>query len=393
MPERDPAKTGDQVPSAGDDFVMKIEPEMLESDDDFVAIVDAAAPPRRPGFGFFVGFLWCLLMLFVTQLVPGVLVLLVIVLSSLSQPATGNGDAKSINDFSNVIQNSQEYRMSLQALTVLLPVFGVLFSWVLLRKIVGKDWTKAVALRLPHWQHVVLTLVLVFPFMIFNISFEYVFSYLTRKLHLPMFGFYDQIIETFKAYPTVILVLGACVGPAISEELFCRGFLGRGLCSRYSIPLGVLLTSLLFGIIHVIPVQLFAAFLMGTALHFIYIASRSIIIPIILHFSNNLISILSVSERSPFFLGNSLAESLNYNPIGMIVVSLFLTGLIGWAFWASRVRIISPDGKPIPPLLLKHVDLPSSSSANRAFMGEMPLVLPPLIVLACCLFGLMWYIV
>lgn len=83
---------------------------------------------------------------------------------------------------------------------------------------------------------------------------------------------------------TVVL---AAVLPAVGEELLFRGYLGRGLVSRYGAVRGVLLTSLLFAVAHLHPVQSPVVFFMGVAMHVAYLAGRSLWVPIALHFAIN----------------------------------------------------------------------------------------------------------
>jgi hypothetical protein len=85
----------------------------------------------------------------------------------------------------------------------------------------------------------------------------------------------------------------------VVEERWCRGFLGRGLSARYGLVLGVLTTSVLFSVMHVDPSQLLVIALMGAYLHFVYLASRSIWVPIILHASNNGLAILLALAAKP----------------------------------------------------------------------------------------------
>ena len=94
-------------------------------------------------------------------------------------------------------------------------------------------------------------------------------------------------------------MLIVAIGPALWEELWCRGFLGQGLASRYGNLGSVLLTSLLFGMIHIDPQQGAFAFLMGIVLYLCYLASRSILIPMLMHFINNTLEVLDGSQTGP----------------------------------------------------------------------------------------------
>src|SRR5207248_2667396 len=82
-------------------------------------------------------------------------------------------------------------------------------------------------------------------------------------------------------------ILINAVGPALIEELFCRGFLGRGLVGRYGVLLGVLLTSVIFAVMHSDIPHMALAFVLGVYLHLAYLATRSLWVPVLLHFLTN----------------------------------------------------------------------------------------------------------
>ena len=57
----------------------------------------------------------------------------------------------------------------------------------------------------------------------------------------------------FSHWPLAVAVFAIGVMPGLSEELWCRAFLGRGLVGKHGLFWGVLGTSFLFGFIHVDP--------------------------------------------------------------------------------------------------------------------------------------------
>ena len=105
--------------------------------------------------------------------------------------------------------------------------------------------------------------------------------------------------SVFGAFPWPLTVLAVAIGPGVVEEFWCRGFLGRGLSARYGLVTGVLLTSILFALMHVDPSLLLPIALMGAYLHFVYFVTRSIWAPILLHAMNNGVSILLALTLKP----------------------------------------------------------------------------------------------
>ena len=59
------------------------------------------------------------------------------------------------------------------------------------------------------------------------------------------------------------------------------------IVAHHGVVLGVLLASLLFGIMHIDPVQSVGAFVLGLGLHFIYLTTRSLLAPMLVHMLNN----------------------------------------------------------------------------------------------------------
>ena len=104
------------------------------------------------------------------------------------------------------------------------------------------------------------------------------------------------------------LILVFAVTPAICEEIAFRGFILSGLARGNRLGIAVIVSSLMFGIIHMIPQQAFNAALLGLILGLLAIHSRSLFPAIAFHLSNNAIATLHAkngfgieSENSPFF--------------------------------------------------------------------------------------------
>lgn len=85
-----------------------------------------------------------------------------------------------------------------------------------------------------------------------------------------------------------IIILTAIIVP-IWEELFFRGFLYKWSRNRLGIWMGISLNAVLFGLVHVIPLQVFLAAVMGFALAWVYERSNSLWAPILMHMFNNLV--------------------------------------------------------------------------------------------------------
>src|SRR5207253_8679607 len=134
--------------------------------------------------------------------------------------------------------------------------------WAVARLVVGRDWRKQLALRLPTLSHAVLA-VLALP----GIMLTSQLVYLAAHRWLPTFNYQQSMEELFGGWPLWASILIIGIGPGVMEELWFRGFLGRGLVGSYGRVAGVLLTSLFFGLMHLDPPHVVVTFVIGAALH------------------------------------------------------------------------------------------------------------------------------
>ena len=79
------------------------------------------------------------------------------------------------------------------------------------------------------------------------------------------------------------------LGAAVSEELMFRGFMQTAFLQRLPRPAAITLAAALFMLLHVQFLPVLAA---GIVLGFVALATRSIVIPMFVHFSNNVIQLL-----------------------------------------------------------------------------------------------------
>ena len=117
--------------------------------------------------------------------------------------------------------------------------------------------------------------------------------------------------------PVWLLLMVFAVTPAICEELAFRGFILSGLARGGRLAIAVGISSLMFGIIHMIPQQAFNAALLGLVLGLLAIYSRSLFPAMAFHFFNNAIALMHAGEKGRFvadgvFFSRDLEGSLRY---------------------------------------------------------------------------------
>lgn len=88
-----------------------------------------------------------------------------------------------------------------------------------------------------------------------------------------------------------ISMLITVVGAPIMEELFFRAIIFKRISRKFNIYIGMAISSLVFGLLH-IELAVIGAFVFGIACCILYIKYKNILIPMTVHFFNNLIAFL-----------------------------------------------------------------------------------------------------
>ena len=115
------------------------------------------------------------------------------------------------------------------------------------------------------------------------------------------------------------LLIGAVV-PAFAEEILFRGLLQRSLEEVYPIRRAIVVTAIIFGILHFNPLSVLPLILIGAYLGFLAYYTQSLALPIVAHFLNNAIAIVALYapsqgvEMSPY--GISLGRALLFLLLG-----------------------------------------------------------------------------
>lgn len=123
--------------------------------------------------------------------------------------------------------------------------------------------------------------------------------------------------------PLSIILITFAVAPAFCEEIAFRGFILRGLGRSGRTWLAIIMSSLMFGIMHLIPQQVFNAALLGVVLGLLATRSNSLWPCVIFHFCFN--GLMVMHGR----LGTELGPDVRPNPFFMTTSQSQI--LYGWA--------------------------------------------------------------
>ncbi|MFN4258152.1 MAG: lysostaphin resistance A-like protein [Gemmataceae bacterium] len=322
----------------------------------------AEAPPHP-------GVRWALLWCFGIYLVQTFAVLLGIVLYIVGVILTHD------RSFAEMLEQAQrgerellDYLLTPQGkemlANLLLPIFAcvqvmfVVYAWAATRLVVGKEWARVVALRRSSYAHLLLALLCLPGLTLLAVAIDT----LVKDLLPPLVDM-EQFADVLGAWPLLVGILLIGVGAGVAEELFFRGFLGRGIVGRHGVWWGVFWTSLLFGLIHLEPRQVCYATVMGVFLHSIYLMTRSLWLPILLHTLNN--SLAVAATRSPTLAALEEATQAHWWLLFLGAEMLLAVGL--WAMYRSRVRLVLREGPDLLPWHLPYpgVEHPPPNSTYR----------------------------
>jgi uncharacterized protein len=149
-------------------------------------------------------------------------------------------------------------------------------------------------------------------------------------------GMYDDSGDSI-LWLSIITV--ALIGPVLEEVIF-RGVILKGLLGRYSPLKAIVVSSLLFGLVHLNPWQFAGAFGTGIICGWIYWKTNNLILPIIMHISSNLFfTLFGMHFGSSYLIDTPMQQVFgsHANQLLAVSISIILFGVI-WFVLSKRIR-------------------------------------------------------
>lgn len=143
----------------------------------------------------------------------------------------------------------------------------------------------------------------------------------------------DSLADALVVPLTVVAI------PAVSEELLFRGLLLPGLEKQHNRAVGLVASSLLFGLIHWAPVAIVYATVAGFALGWLRLKTGSVLPCIAMHGAFNAVPVLLPVELIRIEGFNTVGEGVYHLPLSLVVVA----GLIAGACLLVIVRLSEED--------------------------------------------------
>ncbi|WP_333819033.1 CPBP family intramembrane glutamic endopeptidase [Ohtaekwangia sp.] len=111
---------------------------------------------------------------------------------------------------------------------------------------------------------------------------------------MPMPKFMQNVFLRLADQNVVLSFISLTIAAPIMEELIFRGIMLDGLLKRYSPVKSIVVSSALFGIVHLNPWQFVGALIVGIFSGWVYYKTKHLTLSILIHASNNLIAFVSL---------------------------------------------------------------------------------------------------
>jgi uncharacterized protein len=144
-----------------------------------------------------------------------------------------------------------------------------------------------------------------------------------------LFG--DVFVPENRLFSQIFLLV--LVAP-LTEELLFRGMILRGLLARYGPGVAVVLTALLFALIHLNPWQILPAFFLGVVFGWFYLRTGSVLLCVIAHAINNGLFLVMwlLPTEIPGLTGAPDPVNLEFQPLWLDTAGLALLLAGVWIF-------------------------------------------------------------
>lgn len=161
-------------------------------------------------------------------------------------------------------------------------------------------------------------------------------------LQLYLFPGFVSEVELWYEFGSPLAIIGTFLSTVliapVFEELVFRGIIFQRWAYRWNVRVAIVLSSLVFALLHFS----FSTFIVGIVLSLIYIRTRTLLIPIIMHALNNLLS-TSIIIYSLIFFGKEKTFEVSqftaaelYLAVGVVVLTLPLLVYYIYKNWPTK---------------------------------------------------------
>ena len=168
----------------------------------------------------------------------------------------------------------------------------------------------------------------------------------------PIARYFPEVYEELSSVITEesnlhFFILAVVLAPLV-EELVFRGLLFSRLTAKWGMIRAMVVSSLAFGLLHFNPI---GAFVFGVVACVLYVRTRTLIVPIVLHALNNFIVwiliVLELGEQGSYVPPESAGDLAYQGLIAMLIASPVVFVLLG-RWWPSRGTQLPYDANQTP---------------------------------------------
>jgi len=190
----------------------------------------------------------------------------------------------------------------------------------------GKNFNEVFFINKVSLNYWIAVIVFMFGFVILSSELDNVLEYF---LPMPLFledTFESIMVEQLFIFSIILIV----IVPTITEEMLFRGIIVSGFKENYSGKKTIIVSALLFGLIHLNPWQFVSAFIIGLFSAWLCLRTKSIFLCLYIHFFNNLLGLIAMKFRdilpikgfNTAYAGEPVFQPLWFDAIGLIVMVL-----------------------------------------------------------------------
>jgi hypothetical protein len=154
---------------------------------------------------------------------------------------------------------------------------------------------------------------------------------------------YGNLLSASNIFELMLVIMVVAVVPAISEETMFRGYIQRSFELKLKPYLAIFLTALFFSAYHFNPYGFIPLFILGAYFGFAAYRSKTLVVPVFLHFLNNfsaisLYHIVGDDEllKSDVSVASEELSSYLLMLVGLTLIFVFLIYFIN-KFYASKI--------------------------------------------------------
>jgi len=190
----------------------------------------------------------------------------------------------------------------------------------------GKKFNEIFLVNKVSLNYWIATIVFMFGYVILSSELDNVLEYF---LPMPMFledTFESIMVDQLFIFSIILIV----IVPTITEEMLFRGIIVSGFKENYSGKKTIIVSALLFGLIHLNPWQFVSAFIVGLFSAWLCLRTKSILLCLYIHFFNNFLGLMAMkfSDTIPIrgfntaYAGEPVFQPLWFDAIGLVVMAL-----------------------------------------------------------------------